>query len=92
MTDVNPKLAARLRELRGETSLYEVEKQTAVPRSNLTRYEQGHHLPTEAVLKKLAAYYRVTYEELRTLYYDDLFRRHPEERRIVINWARTVEG
>lgn len=91
MNDVNPKLGSRLRELRGEESLYKVGKQAGVPRNNLLRYEEGHHLPTEAVLHKLAQYYDVPYAELRVLYYDDwLQRQQPEEKAIVIEWARSL--
>ncbi len=93
MTDVNPKLGSRLRELRGEESLYKVGKRAGVPRNNLLRYEEGQHLPTEAVLRKLAEYYGVAYAELRILYYDDwLQRQQPEERAIIIEWAKSLSN
>jgi transcriptional regulator with XRE-family HTH domain len=80
-------LGQKLGELRGKTSLYEIEQKTQVPRINLSRYEQGLHLPTEKVLKKLALYFNVTYDELRILYYKDFFAKHPAEREIVLKWA-----
>ena len=90
MKDVKKQLASRLRELRGETTLYEVEKKTGVSRINLSRYEKGQHLPTEAVLKKLAKYYDVPYEVLRVLYYEDFYSTNLEERSIVLKWAREL--
>jgi transcriptional regulator with XRE-family HTH domain len=90
MIDVNRKLAEALRTLRGERALNEVEKQTGVSRGNLSRYEQGQYLPRKDVLKKLAAFYEVPYQDLRTLYYEDMFSEDAEEREIVIHWARSL--
>ncbi len=46
------------------TSIIKHTWQAGVPRNNLLQYEEGRHLSTEAVLRKLAEYYGVTYGEL----------------------------
>lgn len=81
-------LAARLKELRGDTPLTEIERQTGVPRGNLFRYEQGVYLPKPKVLKALAAYYKLPYKTLKCLYYEDLYSNDAEELEIVLYWAR----
>jgi transcriptional regulator with XRE-family HTH domain len=86
------KLGKRLQELRGEVSLYEVEKQTGVSRINVSRYEKGVFLPTDTVLKKLADFYQVSYADLRILYYDDFFNKDLMEKEIALRWAKRVLG
>lgn len=81
------RLGERLKELRGNDTLYEVSKCTGVPRGDLSAYEKGEHLPSAKTLSKLADYYEVPYAELRKLYYDAYFN-DPIEREIVLAWAR----
>lgn len=83
MPTVKRKLGEKLLELRGEKSLYEVEKAAKVPRGNLYNYENGKHLPTERVLKQLADFYQFPYRELRKLYFDDYFPEGSEDREIL---------
>lgn len=85
------KLGERLKELRGEASLYEVSKETGVPRGDISAYEKGEHLPTARTLAKLSDYYEVSYDELRKLYYDAYFS-DPKERQIVLAWARESDS
>ena len=79
------RLGQKLKELRGEQSLYEVEKLSGIQRRQLLRYETGQ-MPTLPILHKLADFYQVPYEDLRKLNLDDIFD-DPEERRIVKAWA-----
>lgn len=90
MVNVNRFLGLKLNSLRGEQSLYEVGKATNISRSNLRSYEEGLHLPTDEVLKRLAHYYQVSYQELRILYYADYYAKFPVERSIVLAWAEKV--
>jgi transcriptional regulator with XRE-family HTH domain len=79
-------LGNRLRELRGDSSLYEVAKELGIQRSHLKRYEDGEYLPTETVMEYLARYYEEHYEELWFLYFDCLFS-NPTTREMAIKWA-----
>jgi transcriptional regulator with XRE-family HTH domain len=88
--NVNTFLGKKLRELRAEQSLYEVGKAAGVSRGNLKSYEDGLHLPTEEVLKRLAMYFACPYKELRVYYYADYYARFPEERSIVLEWANRI--
>jgi transcriptional regulator with XRE-family HTH domain len=76
--------------LRGEASLYEVSKDTGVPRGDISAYEKGEHLPSAKTLLKLSDYYEVPYTELRKLYYDAYFS-DPHERAIVLAWAKEAQ-
>jgi transcriptional regulator with XRE-family HTH domain len=79
-------LGAKLRELRGSLSLYEVSKATGIPSADIGRYESENYHPTPRTLKKLAEFYEVPYKELRILYYEDEFSDH-QERAIIFEWA-----
>lgn len=80
------RLGERLKQLRGEASLYDIEKAITVGRSLLSRYERGIQTPDVEMLHKLANHFRVPYRELRKLYYEDFFS-DSTERDIVVEWA-----
>jgi transcriptional regulator with XRE-family HTH domain len=86
-----PHLGERLKELRGEKTLYEVERQTGIRRSALNSYEKGDHFPTPKTLEKLAEFYKVPYKELRILHYWDYYMANPTERDIVLAWAEEAK-
>jgi transcriptional regulator with XRE-family HTH domain len=81
------RLGEKLKELRGNRSLYEVSKGSDVPSADLGRYEAQEYHPTKPTLKKLAEYFEVSYKELRFLHYEDNFADDPEELSAVIDWA-----
>jgi transcriptional regulator with XRE-family HTH domain len=84
-------LGERLRELRGNRKLYDVEKATGITRIEISRYEKGNYFPSPKNLSRLAEFYGVSYDELRVLYYDDFFS-DPVERRLVLAWAVQTLG
>lgn len=84
-------LGAKLKELRGNLSFYEVGKACGIAPVDVSRYEEGKHLPTAKRLKALAEYYEIPYSDLRILYYEDFFS-EPEERSIVIEWVKRTAG
>lgn len=90
MLSVKKRLGTKLRELRQDRSYYEVGNETSISRSNLRGYEEGTILPSEPVLRRLASFYGIPYEDLRILYYADYYDRYPEEREIVIRWVTEV--
>lgn len=81
------RLQERLKELRGTLSYFDVEKGTGINRGQLRQYEIGELQPTPMMLRKLAEYYDISYEELRFLWLEDFFS-EPEERAIVLKWAK----
>jgi transcriptional regulator with XRE-family HTH domain len=87
MSNVNNHLATRLRELRGERSLYKVEEGSGIPRSMLKRYESGENLPEDSTLQKLSTFYDVDYAELKTLYFEDFFPVDSVNRAILFQWV-----
>lgn len=83
-------LGKRLRELRGDLSLYEVGKETDINRGHIQQYEEGTLEPTVHKLEVLAKYYEA-YDELFALYLESLFPSE-EQRRAVIRWAENLKG
>jgi transcriptional regulator with XRE-family HTH domain len=81
------KLGELLKRLRGDSSLFEVEKATKVSRAQIMRYEKGL-LPEAGTLKKLAEYFEIPYVELRKIYYVDYFNQNPDEREAALAWAQ----
>ena len=79
-------LSQRLQELRGNLSLYEIEKGTGIHRKDISRYESGKYQPTRPTLKKLAEYFGVSYEELLFLYFDEQYP-ESEEQEVIYKWA-----
>jgi len=91
METVNPSLlAVRLRELRGEKSIYGVAKAAGVSRGTLYRYEQGVLVPEDLTLEKLAKYYEVSFRELKKLMLADMFPTHSVKREILIEWVQEL--
>lgn len=82
-----PLLAERLKELRGELSIYEVGKGTGINRGHIQRYESGELLPPIPKLKQIAEFYEVPYSELWFLYFEDLHNT-PEEQTLILAWAK----
>jgi len=80
-------LSAKLRELRGDRSLLDIEKGTGITRVQIMRFEKCIRVPNPKNLRQLADFFQTSYSELRQLYYEDLFN-DPEERQIVLNWAK----
>jgi transcriptional regulator with XRE-family HTH domain len=79
-------LGQKLRHLRGERSLLDVTKGTGIAKIDISRYEKGERVPNPERLKKLADFYKVTYPELRALYFQDTLLM-PEERAAVLLWV-----
>lgn len=77
----------RLKELRGEESLYEVAKAVGIQRTHLKRYEEGKYLPTFKTLEKLTHYYFDHHDEIWFLYFDDYFK-EPYTVQMIVQWAR----
>lgn len=80
----------RLRALRGDLSLRDVEREIGIARADISRYEKGVIAPTPQRLQKLAAYYELPYKELRMLYFDDLYA-GTDDLKILIEWANRHE-
>lgn len=91
MLDVNKKLALRLRELRGEKTLYQVQQDTRISRSLLRRYEIGERTPEDEMLSRLANYYGVSYEELKMLYFEDIYPLASKVREVLFQWVKQEE-
>ena len=59
-------------------------------RRQLNRYESGT-LPTDEILRKLALFYEVSFQELKELYYEDFFAgilSDSEAKRIFLSWVK----
>lgn len=91
MNSVNNHLATRLRALRGSRSLYSIAEESGISRPVLHRYENGR-IPTDEQLKALAKYYKIPYQELKFLAFEDIFPAGSEERRLLFDWARSSES
>jgi transcriptional regulator with XRE-family HTH domain len=84
------RLGERLRQLRAERTLGDIERATGIARIVISRYERGQRVPESHMLKKLAAHYGVPYKELRMLHVEDMYSSDAEEREIVLEWAQHV--
>lgn len=84
-------LGTKLKELRGDLSLYEVGKATGIDRSDIKKYEESKVLPKPSNLKKLAEYYEVPYENLFFPYLSEVYT-DSEDRQLIIKWAETIKG
>lgn len=80
-------LSQQLRALRGERSLLDIEKGTGISRVQIMRFEKAQRVPNPTNMRQLAEFFGVTYQDLRTLYYEDLLA-NPEEKQIVLAWAK----
>lgn len=85
--DAVNKLAHRLRELRGDRSLYEVGEASGIQRKQIQRYELGR-IPEDSLLHKLAKFYGVSFKELKLLVFDDLYPDGSEEQALILEWAK----
>lgn len=82
-------LGERLRQLRGDQTLGDIERALGIARIVISRYEKGQRVPEPHMLKKLANQYDVPYKELRKLHIDELYS-DAEEREIVLEWAKQI--
>jgi len=73
MEFVNNHLGQKLKELRGNLSLYEVEKDVGITRISIQRYESGERVPEDRNLEILAEYYQVPFELLKTLIFQNKY-------------------
>lgn len=83
-------LAEKLKELRGDESVYGAAKAAGVSRGTLYRYEQGVLIPEDPTLEKLAKYYDVPFRELKKLMLADFFPEHSLQREILIEWVQEL--
>jgi transcriptional regulator with XRE-family HTH domain len=90
MTLVNNLLGAYLKELRAERSLYQIEKDSGIPRSLISRYERGVLTPEYKTLKRFADFYQVDLQALQEHGYEDLFPLGSEQRFSVLQWAQKI--
>jgi transcriptional regulator with XRE-family HTH domain len=90
MQNVNSLLAIRLRELRGETPLNQVQRATGIQRALLSRYESGQQVIGDPNLYKLADFYQTPYIELKELQFHELYPEGSQARIAALNWARKI--
>ena len=90
MEDVNSKLARKLRELRGNLPLTQLEKATNIPRSLLYRFEKGTRTPHNIALHKLAEFYKLNFIDLKILHFEDLYPPGSEDRESLITWFKSL--
>lgn len=79
-------LGTRLKQLRGDRPLNQIEMASGINRGQLRRYEEGR-IPEEKQLLALCAFYNVPYEELKALCFEDLYPLGSQERNALIRWA-----
>ncbi len=87
MTTVKNQLGQKLKELRNTKTLYQVESESGINRSQLRRYELGR-IPEPEVLQRLADFYQVPYKELKALSFEDLFPKGSKDRALLLEWAK----
>ncbi|WP_303672518.1 helix-turn-helix domain-containing protein [Vampirovibrio chlorellavorus] len=78
------RLGDRLKELRGNLSLMDVEKGSGIPRFTISRYESGENVPSPSKIKQLAAFFEIPYPELRKTFYEELFLTNPDEKEAML--------
>ncbi len=88
MSNVKGKLAEKLRELRGETPLNQVQKATGLIRTLLRCYELGEKAIGDENLKTLSSYYNVPFAELKKLQFEDQYPTGTENRDILFEWVQ----
>jgi transcriptional regulator with XRE-family HTH domain len=84
----NTVLGDKLRLLRGENTLYSIEKQSGISRGTLLRYENGEQVPGNQSLQKLANFYGVDIIALKKLWVADLFPENSLERQALMLWFK----
>jgi hypothetical protein len=88
MSDVKGKLATKLRALRGEIPLNQVQKGTGIVRTLLRCYELDEKNIGDENLKKLSIYYNVPFSELKKLQFEDQYAFDSENRQILFEWVQ----
>jgi len=58
------KIGQKLRDKRGEKTLWQVAKETGLAQSTLTMYETGRRVPKDDIKVMLAGYYGTTVQDL----------------------------
>jgi transcriptional regulator with XRE-family HTH domain len=90
MENVKNHLGDRLKELRGDRPLHQIEKASGIDRGQLRRYEAGR-IPQDHLVVRLSEFYQVPYEELKALCFEDLFPKGGKEREALLKWALNVQ-
>jgi transcriptional regulator with XRE-family HTH domain len=88
MSTVKGSLANKLRELRSETPLNQVQKATGIIRTLLRCYELGEKVIGDENLKILSQYYDVPFAELKKLQFEDQYPVGTETRELLFQWVR----
>jgi transcriptional regulator with XRE-family HTH domain len=88
MTDVNL-FGTKLRELRGERSLYEVAKAMGIERGQLKRYEDGRIPEHQKTVILLSEFYGTPYFELQALCFEAQYPRDTLIREALLWWLKT---
>jgi len=91
MSNVNNHLGQKLRELRGDKTIYQVAKEVQIDRTQLKRYEEGR-IPADEVLEKLAQFYDVPFDALRIMGFEDQFPVDSRQRQILIKWVKSLSN
>lgn len=91
MNPVKNTLGQKLKSLRGERSLYQIEKESGIARSLLRRYEVGTLIPESDMLKRLAAFYGQSFQDFKILCFEDLYPEGSEDRQILRYWLQTSD-
>jgi transcriptional regulator with XRE-family HTH domain len=89
MDNVKNLLGQKLKELRGNQTLYRAADEMNMNRRQLQRYEEGR-LPEDEPLEKIAVYYNVPFVELKELYFEDLYPQDSKNRDIILQWAQKL--
>jgi transcriptional regulator with XRE-family HTH domain len=82
--------ARRLKELRGKTSLNQIEVQTGIARRLLKAYEDGEKIPKDENLRKISHYHQIPFSDLKSLQLEDLYPEGSENREIVVGWVQQI--
>jgi transcriptional regulator with XRE-family HTH domain len=90
MPNVKNQLAERLKALRKDVPLNQVESAIGIRRRLLKFYEDGEKVPGDQNLKKLSTFYNVPFADLKELWLADLFPEGSENRDIVLQWAQKL--
>lgn len=89
MSSVNSRLAQKLREARGNKTLYQLSSESGIPRSMLFRYEKGQ-VPTDDILEKLSLALGLEMYELKKLHFEDSFPEGSSVRSLLIRWVKEL--
>jgi transcriptional regulator with XRE-family HTH domain len=87
MATVKTALGQKLRELRGQNTLYSIAEQMGIHRRQLKYYEDGR-MPDDEPLEKIAAFYDIPFEDLKKLAFEAMFPPESRDRNILVDWVR----